>query len=68
MPTRPISCASFRRMMQVSAIFAVALLAMAAMPADKQSAAILKERYLSPLEIASSPDGRFALRRLPRQR
>jgi hypothetical protein len=55
-------------MMQVSAIFAVALLAMAAMPADKQSAAILKERYLSPLEIASSPDGRFALRRLPRQR
>jgi YVTN family beta-propeller protein len=30
---------------------------MAAMPAAKQSAATLKERYLSPLEIASSPDG-----------
>ena len=57
MPTRPISCASFRRMVQVAAIFAVALLAMAAMPAAKQSAATLKERYLSPLEIASSPDG-----------
>jgi YVTN family beta-propeller protein len=44
-------------MVQVAAIFAVALLAMAAMPAAKQSAATLKERYLSPLEIASSPDG-----------
>ncbi len=59
MPTRPISCVSFRRMVQVTAIFAVALLAMAAKPSAKQSAAILKERYLSPLEIASSPDGRF---------
>jgi len=57
MPTRPISCLSFRRMLQVAAIFAVALLAMAAKPSAKQSASILKERYLSPLEIASSPDG-----------
>ena len=46
-------------MVQVTAIFAVALLAMAAKPSAKQSAAILKERYLSPLEIASSPDGRL---------
>ena len=35
----------------------LALLAMAAMPAAKQSAATLKERYLSPLEMAVSPDG-----------
>jgi YVTN family beta-propeller protein len=54
MPARPISCVSFRRMVNVAAIVAVALLALAAKPA-----AIPKERYLSPLEIASSPDGRF---------
>ncbi|MGZ4788514.1 MAG: YncE family protein [Terriglobales bacterium] len=46
-------------MVNIAAIFAVALLALAAKPAAKQSAAIPKERYLSPLEIASSPDGRF---------
>jgi YVTN family beta-propeller protein len=46
-------------MVNIAAIFAVALLAVAAKPAAKQSAAILKERYLSPLEIASSPDGRL---------
>jgi YVTN family beta-propeller protein len=59
MPARPISCTSFRRMVNLAAIFAVALLAIAAKPADKPSAAIAKERYLSPLEIASSPDGRL---------
>jgi YVTN family beta-propeller protein len=59
MPPRPISCVSFRRMVNIAAIFAVALLALAAQPAAKQSAAIPKERYLSPLEIASSSDGRF---------
>src|SRR5260370_8171380 len=46
-------------MVNLAAIFAVALLAIAAKPADKPSAAITKERYLSPLEIASSPDGRL---------
>src|SRR6266567_3205643 len=59
MPARPISCTSFRRMVNLAAIFAVALLAIAAKPAAKSSVAIAKERYLSPLEIASSPDGRL---------
>jgi len=58
MPARPISRMSFRRMAKVAAIFAVALLAIAAAPAPKQAATISKERYLSPLEIVSSPDGR----------
>ena len=59
MPVRPISCTSFQRMMKVAAIFAVALLAVAAKPAGKQSTAIPKERYLSPLEMVSSRDGRL---------
>jgi YVTN family beta-propeller protein len=59
MPPRPISGTSFRRMAKLVAIFAVALLAVAATPPPKQSAAISKERYLSPLEMASSPDGRL---------
>jgi YVTN family beta-propeller protein len=46
-------------MMKVAAIFAVALLAVAAKPAGKQSTAIPKERYLSPLEMVSSRDGRL---------
>jgi YVTN family beta-propeller protein len=59
MPVRAISSTSFRRMVKVTAIFAVALLAIAAKPAGNQSAAIPKERYLSPLEVVSSPDGRL---------
>lgn len=59
MLVRLISSTSFRRMVQVVAIFAVTLLAIAAKPAAKQSAAIPKERYLSPLEMASSHDGRL---------
>jgi YVTN family beta-propeller protein len=46
-------------MVKVIAIVAVALLAVAAKPAAKQSASIPKERYLSPLEMVSSPDGRL---------
>jgi YVTN family beta-propeller protein len=57
MPARTISGTSFRRMLKVAAIFAVALLAVAAKPAAKPAATIPKERYLSPLEIASSRDG-----------
>ena len=57
MPARPISCTSFRRMVRVAAIFAVALLAVAATPAPKQAASISKDRYLSPLEMVSSLDG-----------
>src|ERR1019366_1952705 len=59
MPVRPISCTSFRRMAKVAAILAVALLAIAASPSAKQSTATTRERYLSPLEMVSSPDGRL---------
>src|SRR5450631_1728679 len=59
MAVRPISCTSFRRMIKVAAILAVALLAIAASPAAKLSTATTRERYLSPLEMVSSPDGRL---------
>jgi YVTN family beta-propeller protein len=42
---------------KVAAVLAMAVLAIAAKPAAKQAAAIAKERYLSPLEMASSADG-----------
>jgi YVTN family beta-propeller protein len=44
-------------MLQVAAIFAVALLAIAAKPAPRQPASARKERYLSPIEMALSLDG-----------
>jgi YVTN family beta-propeller protein len=59
MPSRTISGRSFRLMVKVVAIFAMALLAVAAKPAGTQSATIPKERYLSPLEVVSSLDGRL---------
>jgi YVTN family beta-propeller protein len=43
---------------RAAAIFAVILLAAAAKPAAKQAGA-LRERYLSPIEVALSPDGRL---------
>ena len=49
--------ASFRLMMRVLGIFGVALLAIAARSAPQQLS-IVKERYLSPIEMAFSPDGR----------
>src|SRR5208282_1832230 len=58
MPAQRTWRASFRRMAKVAAIFAVALLAVAAKPAARQSTAVSKERYLSPIEMVSSPDGR----------
>jgi len=54
-----ISDLSFRRLAKLTVIFAVVLLAIAAQPAPKKSAAIQKERYLSPIEVAISPDGRL---------
>src|ERR1700687_4645039 len=59
MRARTISSASFRFMARIVAIFVIALLAIAAKPAGKQSGTIAKERYLSPLEMASSLDGRL---------
>jgi YVTN family beta-propeller protein len=44
---------------RLAGVFAVALLAIAAQPAAKQPSALLRERYLSPVEIAVSPDGRL---------
>src|SRR5579859_8133119 len=56
MSYRPTN-ASFRNLLRVAAILAASLLAIAAKPAPKQAAQLPKERYLSPLEMASSPDG-----------
>ena len=58
MTGRPTN-ASFRLTARIVAIFAVALLAIAAKSAPKPSGAIPKERYLSPIEMALSPDGRL---------
>ncbi len=44
--------------LKIAGILAVLLLAIAAEPAPKQSAVLPKERYLSPIEMAFSPDGR----------
>src|SRR5579859_3164217 len=50
--------ASFRLMMKVLGLFSVALLGVAARSAPQQSS-IVKERYLSPIEMAFSSDGRL---------
>ena len=46
-------------MVRLAGVFAVALLAIAARPAPKEPSALLREPYLSPVEIAASPDGRL---------
>jgi len=50
--------ASFPMIARLLGVVAVALLAIAAKPAARQSSSALKERYLSPIEMALSPDGR----------
>ena len=50
--------ASFRLLMKGFGLFSIALLAVAARSAPQQSS-IVKERYLSPIEMAFSPDGRL---------
>jgi YVTN family beta-propeller protein len=47
------------QMARVAGVLAVALLALAAQFAPKQSAPPLRQRYLSPIEMAFSADGRF---------
>ena len=42
---------------KIVGVFTVALLAIAAKPAPRQSPGLPKQRYLSPLEMALSPDG-----------
>lgn len=51
--------ASFRIMIKLAGLCAVVLLALAAQPAPIQSRILPEEPYLSPLEIAMSPDGRL---------
>ena len=58
MVTSGIHHASFRLMMKVLAIFGVVLLAIGARSAPQQSS-IVRERYLSPIEMAFSRDGRL---------
>ncbi|HTZ83814.1 MAG TPA: hypothetical protein VMB66_11510, partial [Candidatus Acidoferrales bacterium] len=55
---RAIQNRSFRAISSMAGVLAVCLLAMAAKPAPKQSQSALRERYLSPLEMVFSPDGR----------
>jgi YVTN family beta-propeller protein len=52
-----ISHAAFRQLPKIVGILAVTLLAIAAKPASNQPGALVKERYLSPIEMAFSPDG-----------
>jgi YVTN family beta-propeller protein len=52
-----ISHVALRLLPKLLGILAVALLAVAARPAPSQSGAQVKERYLSPIELAFSPDG-----------
>ncbi len=59
MPVRTISSTSFRRMVKVVAILTAALLAIAATPPGKQSASMPRDRYLSPIEMVASADGRL---------
>ena len=56
MPLQP-SHATFHMMARLVGLLAVTLLAVAARPAPKQVSAHTRERYLSPIEIAVSPDG-----------
>lgn len=52
-----ISHAAFRQLPKLVGILAVTLLAIAAKPASTQAGALVKERYLSPIEMTFSPDG-----------
>lgn len=65
MPTEPPNASPIRRwhshtqvIAKLIAVLAIALLAIAAKPAARQSAAV-RERYLSPIEITFSSDGRL---------
>jgi len=59
MASSRIANANFHRMVKIAGILAVALLAIAAKPAPQQSSSLVRERYLSPLEILPSADGRL---------
>jgi YVTN family beta-propeller protein len=52
-----ISHTAFRQLPKLVGVLAVTLLAIAAKPVANQSGALVKEHYLSPIEMAFSPDG-----------
>ncbi len=56
-PNFGISHVAFRQLPKLVGIIAVTLLAIAAKPASNQSGVLVKEHYLSPIEMAFSPDG-----------
>ena len=58
MAARAINPSSFRVMARITGVFALALLAIAARSAPQHST-VSKEPYLSPIEMASSLDGRL---------
>src|SRR5579862_3891247 len=58
MPSGVQSQSSFRLIARLAGVVALALLAIAARPAPKQPATLPKDRYLSPIEMAFSKDGR----------
>lgn len=45
------------QLLMLVGVLAITLLAIAAKPASNQSGSLVKERYLSPIEMAFSPDG-----------
>jgi len=59
MPALTTHRADLWLMAKVASILAVVLLAIAAQPVDKQPGSLMRERYLSPVEMALSPDGRL---------
>src|ERR1035441_5807971 len=58
MPALTTHRADLWLMAKVASILAVVLLAIAAQPVDKQPGSLMRERYLSPVEMALSADGR----------
>ena len=51
--------ATFQLMIKLAGLLAVVLLAIAAKPAPQQASTSVKQRYLSPIEMTLSPDGRL---------
>src|ERR1017187_8358120 len=59
MPALTTCRADLWLMAKVASVLALVLLAIAAQPVDKQSGSLTRERYLSPIQMALSPDGRL---------
>src|ERR1017187_10902621 len=59
MPALTTCRADLWLMAKVASVLALVLLAIAAQPVEKQSGSLTRERYLSPIQMALSPDGRL---------